>query len=117
MRKEILFISALFEGSFFFTGCTSCTGMHLDVLYLVLLWAGVPVGLFLSDCIWAGDDPGSYIPVWEVIIWFLLVAAGAAAGYVKPFCTFSGFAFSVFIPVAGIIPVTVIVHVLKKHRK
>ncbi|MCK9169716.1 MAG: hypothetical protein M0P01_04815 [Treponema sp.] len=115
--KKILSVSALTGGLFICTGCTSFTGVHLDVRYLVLLWAGVPVGLLLSDCIWGSDDPGSYTPVWEVIIWLLLAAAGVAAGYVKPFCVFSGFAFSVLIPVAGIIPVTVIVHILKKHRK
>jgi hypothetical protein len=117
MCKKELLVPVLSGICFFFTGCTSFSGEHLSVVYLVLLWAGVPAGFFLSACIWGNDDPGSYTPAWEVIIWLLLVAAGVVAGYVKPFCVFSGFAVSVLIPVAGVIPVTVIVHILKKLRK
>ncbi len=116
-RKFSLLVSAFIGGCFLFTGCTSFSGEHLDALYLILLWAGVPVGFFLSDYIWGNDDPGSYTPAWEVIIWFVLVAAGAVFGYVKPFCTFSGFAGAVLIPAVGILPVVLIVHILRKYRK
>jgi hypothetical protein len=115
-RSNLLRASVLIGGCFLFTGCTSFSGEHLGAAYLCLLWSGVPVGFFVSACIWGNDEPGSYTPVWEVILWLFLVAAGAVLGYVKPFCTFFGFAAAVLVPSAGVLPVVLIVHILKKYR-
>jgi hypothetical protein len=116
-QNPFLLVSILAAGCFLFTGCRSFTGERLGLLYLMLLWIGMPAGFFLSAAIWGNDDAGSYTPVWEVLIWFALVVSGVVLAYVKPFCVFSGFAVVVIVPSAGMIPVTFIMHVLKKHRK
>jgi len=116
-RKSVVFVLIVLAAGILCTGCTSLSGERLSAPYLILLWAGVPVGFFLSAWIWGNDDAGGYTPVWEVAVWLLLVAAGAAAGYSKSFCLFSGFAAAVLIPVVGILPVTLVVHVIRKFRK
>lgn len=98
-----------------FTGCTSLTGGHLDGLYLSLLWIGAAAGYIVSDLIWANDDSGAPVPVWEVVIWFVLTGLGAFLGYIKRFTFFSGFLIAFAVPVAGMYVSMLIVRVWRKH--
>lgn len=68
----------------------------------------------LCSFYWSGDDAGSWTPWWEVIVWLLLTLAGIVAGCCCRFPLSALLSFS--IPMFGMVPVAVVVHVLKKRH-
>lgn len=84
-------------------------------LYVFLTVIGSVLGFVVSNFIWSGDDAGNeYTPEWEVVVWFLLVAAGIATAAVKRLFWFSGFLFAFFIPVIGMAVCMFIVRFIRK---
>ena len=113
----MLKLGFIFVLTFLFTGCSSFSGEHLSVAYIVLLWIGVALGYTLSCLIWASDDPGhKYTPWWEVGLWFFFTFFGAFLGYVKSFFLFSGFFISVLVPVFAMTIVMLIVRAIRNHK-
>lgn len=87
-------------------------GIVIGKVCISLLSAAI--GGALSSFYWSGDDAGSWTPWWEVIVWLFLTAAGAAIGVKAHFPLSIAISFSV--PMFGMMPVAVVVHILKRRH-